>query len=176
MILLLQPIIFKLIVSLDKVLEVFFSLKFYSKNIFLTDFALKIANMQYFNGGRIFFNKINVLFNEIFLSASFLNPRYYFYSGDGSVLSPGVVEPLAFVLFPFFIIGFINLLNNKKFNLLLFTVIFAFINYFISPQNILFLTPIAIIYFYISIRNIPKPLKKPIIFYSLFLITRLILI
>ena len=54
----------------------------------------------------VFFNKGLVFFDEGFSYLTFLSPRLYFQSGDGTQISPPGVEPIAVLLFPFWLFGF----------------------------------------------------------------------
>jgi hypothetical protein len=132
---------------------------------------------------RFFYNKSELLVNEIFVYINNVNPRFYFQSGDGQTDSPPHIEPIAILLLPVSIMGIFRLIKNKKTKVLLIGLISCFIAYITGQPNFYFLFPTALFYLYLSAYEISFWKKKSqlifftiLIIYSLFLFFRVNLI
>lgn len=133
---------------------------------------------------RAFYNKGLVLVDDLFSALTYLSPRFYFQSGDGTNFSPNGVEPLASIAFVFWVLGLIALIKKRRFKLIYFCLIFAAIAYFVGHRNFAFLFPVLIAYVgivLIGVNSIKKPLYKKLSFsfltlYSLFILIRMFLL
>ncbi len=61
----------------------------------------------------LYFRHILVL-NEVFEFFQNASPKFYFLAGDGSNFSPRRIEPISSILFPFWILGIINLTKQQN--------------------------------------------------------------
>ena len=132
---------------------------------------------------RVFYNKSELVINELFVYLNNLNPRFYFQAGDGQTDSPSHVEPIAILLLPISFLGFFRLLKNKKPKIILIGLISCFLGYITGQANFYFLFPTALFYLYTSAYEISFWTKKTqfifltlLIIYSLFLFFRMDLI
>jgi len=127
--------------------------------------------------GRIFYNKGRILLTRAFEYLVLLAPRFYFQSGDGSAFSFANIEPIPLILFVPWVLGLLQLIDQKKWRPLLiwfFSPILAFLS---GQRNFAYLLPTAIINVYIStliLKNKPKIILI-ICTYSLFLFIRFLL-
>ncbi len=133
---------------------------------------------------KVYYNKGTALMDDLFSALSYLSPRIYFQSGEGSSLSPPRIEPIAIPLFLFWILGLVDLLRNKKFKPILLALLFALTTYIFGQRNMAFLFPIAIIYLFISLRGIEvikstkfrKTIYISLFVYGLYLLGRVFLL
>ncbi len=88
---------------------------------------------------RFLYTKITILLIEATKLLGFLSPKIYF------------ENPFFFILFPFWVLGILKLIKNKKFNLFLVLLGMAFLAYLINEKNLYFLFPIFTIYIYIAV-------------------------
>ena len=101
-------------------------------------------------------------------------PRSYFQAGDGTKFSPKGVEPIAGILFPFWIMGLISIIKDKYFKplyLVLGTSLFAFL---LGQRNLAFLFPVMLVYIYIASKSLGKKQFIFVLLYTLFIIGRVI--
>jgi len=129
---------------------------------------------------KIFYNKFLTIPDEAIDYLTFLLPKFYFQAGDGSQLSPPGVEPIAAILFPFFIIGTVGLIKEKKLKVFFVILASSFVAYVSGRKTISFLFPVLLGYLYLAsvgilrIRN--TKLKKVVIIfvviYSLYMLAR----
>jgi len=119
---------------------------------------------------KVYYNKGTALMDDLFSALSYLSPRIYFQSGEGSFL--------------FWILGLVDLLRNKKFKPILLALLFALTTYIFGQRNMAFLFPIAIIYLFISLRGIEvikstkfrKTIYISLFVYGLYLLGRVFLL
>lgn len=108
---------------------------------------------------KIYYNKGTVLIDDFFSLTTYLSPRLYFQSGDGSNFSPPGVEPIAIPLFVFWIIGTVALVKNKKYLPFVLALFFGAFAFLAGHRNFAFLFPVAAIYAWMGIYGI-ESLKK----------------
>jgi hypothetical protein len=119
---------------------------------------------------KILYQKLDLVPKEMFEFSEFISPRFYFVTGDGSQFTPSRVEPISTLLFPFWLVGILQLIKQKKFKPLLLAIGVAFIAYLAGKKDFGFLWPNLIIFTYIAnigIELFPTNYKKGL---SLFLI------
>ena len=124
---------------------------------------------------RLTYSKGLFLLNESFDYLQYLTPRLYFAAGDGTPFSPSRLEPIAFPLFFFWLIGLIQLIKHKRFvllGLMLLTPLPAFLT---GHKNLSLLLPTLVTYIYLSAvgwQAAKKPrLTLPLALYGFYLIT-----
>jgi len=140
---------------------------------------LRWANVKYTDSdfkSRFFYNKGTVLVDEFFNFITFLSPRVYFQSGDGSQFSPPGVEPIAGVFFLFFMLGLIYILEKRKFKILYFLIIFTLLPYLSGRRNMAFMLPILISYVYITYLGVERYISKKNLVYGIYVISGLYLL
>lgn len=123
---------------------------------------------------KIFYNKGYILVDNLFSFLSYASPRMYFQAGDGTRFSPLNVEPLAGILFPFWVIGIISLIKKNKFKPIVLTLLFSFLAFLIGIRTFAFLLPILIIYIFIVSDVLNKKYLIFIVSYLIFIIGRVI--
>lgn len=97
---------------------------------------------------RIFYNKPTILLNEIGRFLSFYSPIIYF------------GQSILIVLFPFWLIGVVDLIKRKRIKVFVLLLIVGIPVYLIDQREIIFVLPIALIYIYIIALGIKKVLKR----------------
>lgn len=122
---------------------------------------------------QIFYNRGYVLVDRFFDYLTFLSPRFYFQSGDGTKFSPPGVEPLAGLLFPFFILGFVGLIKRKEYLIFSLVIFFSFISFLTGQKTLAFLMPVLILFAYISSISLTKKQFWIIAAYSVFILGRI---
>jgi hypothetical protein len=133
-------------------------------------FGMKKENIL----SKIFYNKGYILVDNLFSFLSYTSPRMYFQAGDGTRFSPPNVEPLAGILFPFWVIGIIFLIKKNKFKPIVLTLLFSFLAFLIGIRTFAFLLPILIIYTFIASEVLNKKYLIFIVSYLIFIIGRVI--
>lgn len=109
---------------------------------------------------RVFYNKGLVLADDLFSLVTYLSPRFYFQSGDGTNFTPKSVEPIASVAFVFWILGLVALIKKRRFKLIYVSLLFAAIVYFAGHRNFAFLFPVLIAYIGIVLVGVESIKKK----------------
>ena len=141
------------------------------KSYLTSDYYLKIDEMRW--GGRalhrndiisrFFYNKFVIIPKETFDFIQFLTPRLYFSVGDGSRLTPPRLEPIPFLLFPFWIFGLIFLFKSHHFRPLYYLLLAGAFAYLVGRRNMAFLLPVLIIHTYICSLGLKNRLFTAII-------------
>lgn len=109
---------------------------------------------------KAYYNKGLILIDDFFSLTTYLSPRLYFQSGDGTGFSPSGVEPLATPLFVFWVLGILHLVKKGKYKLFVSVFLFAAFAYLAGHRNFAFLFPVAAVYAYISVSGIESLGKK----------------
>lgn len=143
-------------------------------NFFSADSLLKIEESRWNAFGedredllsKLYYNKGYYLIDRLFDYLTFLSPRFYFQAGDGTNFSPPRVEPIAGILFPFFVFGVLKLVKEKNKKILILTILLSFLAYMTGQKNFIFLFPIMIIYVYISSLSLQN--KYAVMFFGFF--------
>ena len=133
---------------------------------------------------KVYYNKGTVLVDDFFTMLTYLSPRIYFQAGDGTNFSPPGVEPIAIPIFVFWVLGFIALLKENKFKLILAVLFFGVFTYFVGQKTLAFLFPVVLIYLAISVIGIEsiksKKTKKTIYIllslYGIYLLGRIFIL
>lgn len=133
---------------------------------------------------KIYYNKGTVLADDFFTMLTYLSPRLYFQSGDGSSLSPPRAEPIAIPLFLFWVIGIAALIKKGKSKVLLSILLLGLFAYFFGQRNMAYLLPILIIYIIIAhegIESIKNKNTRKVVYlvltlYGLFLLGRVFIL
>jgi len=133
---------------------------------------------------KVLYNKALLFVDEILVFTSFLSPRLFFQSGDGTVFSPHGVDPIAFLLFPVWAYGLLCSIRDRKWLVIIGYVSFTLIAYLLGKREFSFLAPVLVfqMYFiYIGIHAIVKHKAARIYLavsacYSFFLLGRLLLL
>ncbi|TSC88462.1 MAG: hypothetical protein G01um101416_130 [Microgenomates group bacterium Gr01-1014_16] len=99
---------------------------------------------------RILYNKSLFVLNEFFDFIQYAQPKLYFLAGDGSVFSPRRLEPISSLLFPFWILGILKIIKDKKFLVPSAYCLFMLIGYASGQKNLALLFPVLILNVYIS--------------------------
>lgn len=110
---------------------------------------------------RILYNKSLFVIQEFFDFVQYAQPKLYFLAGDGSVFSPRRLEPISSLLFPFWILGILKILNNRRASFMILYSLFMFIAYASGQKNLALLLPILILNVYISTLGL-KDFKRAI--------------
>lgn len=114
------------------------------------DYSSKINELRSAGGSRFFYNKSLILVDEFFDFTSYLSPRIYFQAGDGTPLSPNSTEPIAGLLFIFFVFGVCRYLKKDNYKMLTLVFIVGILTYIIGQRKFPFLLPLAILYAFIA--------------------------
>lgn len=130
---------------------------------------------------KLFYNKGFLVIEHFYNFLTFLSPRIYFQAGDNTGFSPQTVEPIAFFLFFFWVMGILFLFRKKNFKTLSLPLIFGFLAYLVGQRTMPFLFPVMILYIYFSFLGVTDFLKDKqkrvfiviFVLYSLFLIGRM---
>jgi hypothetical protein len=101
------------------------------------------------------YNRHLVLIDEFFGFASLLSPRLYFQSGDGTVFSPSSVEPVASVLFPFWIWGVFESVGRGR-RILILVLLMALFAYLGGSRSMAFLWPVMVGYVYLASKGLRR--------------------
>ncbi len=133
---------------------------------------------------KIFYNKATVLVDDFFTFTTYLSPRFYFQSGDGTNFSPPKVEPIAGILFFFWVFGMLKLIERQKFKSLISIPILGLFAYIFGQKNMAYLFPVAVVYSIVAFWGIDQIENKKyknasyilISVYGLYLIARMFLI
>ena len=158
---------------------------YFKKNIssfFSSENLMKVEEARWYAFGekneelisKIYYNKAYVLADNFFSFLSYSTPRPYFQSGDGTKFSPRGVEPVAGLLFPFWIFGLISLIKEKKLKPILWTLGITFFAFLLGQRNFAFLLPVLIIYVYIASKSLNKKYLAGILIYLIFIIGRVL--
>jgi len=99
---------------------------------------------------RVLYNKTLFVIQESFDFIQYAQPKMYFLAGDGSVFSPRRLEPISSLLFPFWILGILKILQNRRAFFMLFYSLFMFIAYASGQKNLALLFPVLVLNIYIS--------------------------
>ncbi len=99
---------------------------------------------------RILYNKSLFILNEFFDFVQYTQPKLYFLAGDGSVFSPRRLEPISSLLFPFWILGILKILQNRRALFIILYSLFMALGYASGQKNLALLFPILILNVYIS--------------------------
>jgi hypothetical protein len=124
------------------------------------DFSGKINDMRAAGGSRFFYNKGLIVMDEFFIFSSYLSPRIYFQAGDGTGLSPRSTEPIAGIMFVFFLFGIFIMLKRRQCKTLAALLIFALLAYATGQPKFPFILPIAVIYTFIGYKAFLEITKK----------------
>lgn len=108
---------------------------------------------------RLLYNNGIFIVDQVFDYLSFLSPRIYFLSGDGTQFSPSDTSPIFPILFPFFVFGAANFIKRNKKNPLYFFLL-AFPAYVTGQKNFAFLFPVFFMYIYLSSIGIERLYEK----------------
>lgn len=133
-----------------------------------TEYATRLQEIRW--GGRalhredfvskaLYFRHIIVI-NEIFEFIQNASPKFFFLAGDGSNFTPRRIEPISSILFPFWIIGVITLINKKSIKAGLLFLVFSFIGYISGHKNLVFLFPLFLLQIYICSVGVSRFGKK----------------
>lgn len=86
---------------------------------------------------RVFYNKGLILINEFFRFLSFFSPNLYFKYG------------LLIIFFPFWFLGIIKVIREKRTRLFLVLFTFGTLAFLIDQRSLTFLFPIGMVYVYL---------------------------
>ncbi len=132
---------------------------------------------------KLFYNKGSIIVDEFFSFLSFFGPRYYFQSGDGTIFSPGKVEPIPVLLFPFWLMGLSMFIKNKRVGIVLLYILLVFIVFLLGKFELPFVWPVIVFNIYLSyfaLKNVKfsgKTLATAvIIIYALYINCRLLIL
>jgi hypothetical protein len=127
---------------------------------------------------KLVYNKAYLALDHFFSYLSFLSPRIYFQAGDNTRFSPQSVEPIAFFMFFFWLMGILFLLKDKKTKILVAPLIFAALAFLVGRRTMPFLLPILISYLYCSYLGMLATIKKKRrnVFWTIFLVYSIFLI
>ena len=159
---------------------------FFSNESLLQVLAMRHAEVDssgyLFVVSKLFYNKLSVFISEFLSFLSFYSPRFFFQAGDGTVFSPNIVEPIVFLLFPFWVYGLFLNIKNKRWWLLaayLSAGLFAFL---FGKRELSFLWPVLLFQLYFIHTGIKTLLPHKItkvylgvtLLYGIFLLGRII--
>lgn len=99
---------------------------------------------------RLLYNKALFVVQEFFDFVQYAQPKLYFLAGDGQVFSPRRLEPISSLLFPFWILGILKILQNRRALFIILYSLFMFIAYASGQKNLALLFPVLILNVYIS--------------------------
>lgn len=127
-------------------------------NLFFSERAIEpvyfLRHAQTDAGGVVFiiskllYNRILVFISEFLAFMSFFSPRFFFQAGDGTVFSPNTVEPIAFMLLPFWLYGLLLSINKRKWWILAGYVFSTFVAYLFGKREFPFLIFTLLFQFY----------------------------
>ncbi|AKM82824.1 hypothetical protein A2422_02545 [Candidatus Woesebacteria bacterium RIFOXYC1_FULL_31_51] len=158
---------------------------YFKKNIssiFSSDNLMKIQEVRWNAFGnekedllsKIYYNKVYVMLDNFFSFLSYTSPRPYFQAGDGTRFSPSGVEPIAGILFPFWVLGLISLIKNRNFKLIFWTLGISLFTFLLGKRNLAFLLPVLLIYINIASKSVNRKYLILAVLYMLFIIGRVI--
>lgn len=123
---------------------------------------------------KIYYNKGYIIVDNFFSYVSYFMPRSYFQAGDGTRFSPKGVEPIAGILFPFWVIGLISIVKDKNFKPLYLVLGISLFAFLLGQRNLAFLFPVMLVYIYIAAKSLGKKQFIFVLVYALFVIGRVI--
>ena len=99
---------------------------------------------------KVLYSKL-ILLEKYFIDwIQFASPRLYFLTGDGSIFSPGYVEPIPALLLPFWLMGLGILIKKHNYLPLIAVGLFTGLAFFSGIKNMPLIWPVLLIYLYIS--------------------------
>ena len=134
--------------------------------------------------GRLFYNKLIVILDQFFDWTTFLLPRFYFQSGDGTQFSPPGIEPIPSLFFVFWVGGLADLIKKKDLKSIFIIFLSSLPGFVLGQKTMAFLFPVLLVYLYIANKGIGWAIKREkkltlslltiCFLYSLFLLGRMI--
>ncbi|HJY98716.1 MAG TPA: hypothetical protein VJ227_03310 [Patescibacteria group bacterium] len=133
---------------------------------------------------KAYYNKGYIIIDDFFSFTTYLSPRFYFQSGDGTPFTPKGVEPIAIPAFVFWVMGIIAVIKKGNYKYLYLPPIFALLAYLFGHKNLAFLFPVLALYVGLVIKGLGSIKNRTtreisyifLIIYGLFLIGRMILL
>lgn len=118
------------------------------ESIFEGDNLRYLTELRGSHFSRFFYNKPTILINEIGRFLSFYSPALYF------------GQSILIIFFPFWLMGIIDLIKNKKAKVFLILFLAGIPVYLIDQRSFIFTLPIFLVYAYITYLGLKEVIKK----------------